>query len=164
MSGSVPFARRIRGTTRTKLCSLGLVLVALAACSGDGDKKSESSSSTLRPGLTVLPPSSTSTSSTDTSATPSTSTVAAGTVSAACAEAMKAFQEVIRSGGSEDQERVASNATLTSCKSGAEWLAAVVPYTGAGEDHIVAGGESASTVLSDLCRQTDSPKPVCQAR
>jgi hypothetical protein len=82
-------------------------------------------------------------------------------VSAQCAAAMKAWETIIQGGGSDADEMVEANTSLTACVSRAEWLTAVRPYTGSGINNIVAGNADPSQVLNGFCNNGADPSPAC---
>jgi hypothetical protein len=77
---------------------------------------------------------------------------------------MKRYVDVIGANGSDADEHTAAEATLASCKSSPEWLRAVVPYLGPGENQIAADATAAANLLDQLCKSSTSPQPTCQNR
>ncbi len=154
---------RAPGPASSLLAALvGLVLFVAACSGGGGGGTSKSSRSTVSSSATA-PSTSAETTGVTAPSSLAPSSAANVNVSSGCADAMKRYDDVISANGSDADERTASEATLTSCKSSAEWLRAVVPYTGPGDNEIAPDAPAAAGVLNGLCNKSASPAPACRS-
>jgi hypothetical protein len=83
-------------------------------------------------------------------------------VSSECAAAMKKFDQDVVQMQPDSVQMPDIDQTITACKSRAEWLTAVQPYTGGGLDSsIVPSGTDPSVTLNAFCNNGSDPSPGC---
>jgi hypothetical protein len=83
-------------------------------------------------------------------------------VSPECAAAMQKLDQDVKNVQPDSVQMPDVDQTITACKSRAEWLTAVQPYTGGGLDtSIVPSGTDPSTTLNAFCNNGSDPSPGC---